>query len=144
MMMCCSSVVLEANQKPYNELVHVWNIFEEAINNANIPAISELYGQNAIYISSLNEPIEGQKNITLWYSERYKSESYNQQSTINEISFLTSKWVMMRIHTDGIKTIIHDNHTVIKKTFSQNLFLVLEKDVNNRWHIIRQIVNPIE
>lgn len=77
---CCSSVVLEANQKQYNELVHVWNVFEEAINNANIAVISELYDKNAIYISSIDESIEGKQNITSWYTERYKTECSNQLS----------------------------------------------------------------
>ena len=144
MIVCCSSVALEANQKHYHELAHVWNVFEEALNNANVIGISEFYGKNAIYISSINEPIEGQQEITSWYTKRYKTEQYHQQSTIDEITFLSSKWVIMRIHTDGDKTITHVNHTVIKKTFSQNIFLILEKDTNGRWHIIRHVTLSTE
>jgi len=111
----------------------------QALNDANIDAILNLYSNDPVMLPFLQPAVVGTDAVRANYEGTFQLIRFEVQTTIQELVEMSPEWAYVRTDTSGIFTPTKTGEGA-PATFHE-LFL-LRKTGNERWNIARYSFSP--
>jgi len=111
----------------------------QALNDANIDAILDLYSREPVMLPFLQPAVIGTDAVRANYEGTFQLIRFEMQTTIQELVEMSPEWAYVRTDTSGIFTPTRSGEGA-PATFHE-LFL-LQKAGDERWQIARYSFSP--
>ena len=111
----------------------------QALNDANIDAILDLYSKDPVMLPFLQPAVVGTDAVRANYESTFQLIRFEMQTTIQELMEMSPEWAYVRTDTSGIFTPTRTGEGA-PSTFHE-LFL-LRRTGDERWQIARYSFSP--
>ncbi|WP_284947741.1 YybH family protein [Acidisoma cladoniae] len=111
----------------------------QALNDANIDAILDLYSKDPVMLPFFQPAVVGADAVRANYESTFQLIRFDMQTTIQEVVEMSPEWAYVRTDTSGIFTPTRTGEGA--PSAFHELFL-LRKASDERWQIARYSFSP--
>jgi uncharacterized protein (TIGR02246 family) len=111
----------------------------QALNEANIDAVLELYSQDPVMLPFLQPAVSGLDAVRANYESTFQLIHFEMKTTIQELVEMSPEWAYVRTDTSGIFTPTRTGEGA--PAAFHELFL-LRNTGDEHWHIARYSFSP--
>lgn len=130
---------MTVNTREYSAIESTILAYFQALNDANIHAILDLYSKDPVMLPFLQPAVVGTDAVRANYESTFQLIRFDIQTTIQELVKMSPDWAYVRTDTSGIFTPTRTGEGA--QTAFHELFL-LRKTGDEHWKIARYSFSP--
>ena len=111
----------------------------QALNDANIDAILDLYSADSVMLPFLQPAVIGANAVRANYESTFQLIRFEMQTTVQELVEMSPEWAYVRTDTSGIFT---PTRTGEGATAAFHELFLLRKTGHEHWQIARYSFSP--